>query len=427
MSQQDSTASGTKKRSSSSQIRGSEDEKWEQLLSAAVGRIIAAIERQGNSTAQAPHATLRVDLREQVTSQAPTLAKGYRLVIPGRCSGDPPRLSPKRSRDRDVASYSIEPFQYPDDIRLCDGFWYRIVWTDEHGQRIRMLAGESVPGLHYFVGPAQSALCEAKVESRDEPPAAHLLRQDSTPSPAGLETPDEIGALVNALAAQICAEARKKEDDARNAALDAAKKQVSLLATLPPQLIAVTKESERAAYATQPPLTLDDSSLVVRFVQQHEWMSQLVYEERLAAAQATGQSPPPEPPTSLSAHERKMIHELLTKRLPPPLLTFCKLLHAYARKHGPEVLDFLPTPLPPLPEAEQERLRNAILNMQKRKYLEYLHTRQELLLRGGSLPEEPVVSLSSKERQQLRRMLRDTRMVILFEKQVHPPLMFFQG
>ena len=101
-------------------------------------------------------------------------------------------------------------------------------------------------------------------------------------------------------------------------------------------------------------------------------------------------------------------------------------MRAYARKFGPEALDFLPTPLSPLPEAGQQRLEAAIANMQKRMYLDYVHTRQESLLRGLPLPEEPMVPIGSKERNQLRRMLRDTRAVILFEKQVHPPLAFIR-
>jgi len=156
-------------------------------------------------------------------------------------------------------------------------------------------------------------------------------------------------------------------------------------------------------------------------------MLRLLHEEKVAAARATGLPVPQEPPTSLSHLERKTTHELLTQRMPAPFILLCKLLHACARKYGPEALNFLPTPLPPLPEAEQQRLEAAILNPQKRMYLVYVHIRQESLLRSLPLPEEPQTSLSSKERSQLRRMLRDTRAVILFENQVHPPLAFLHS
>ncbi len=331
-----------------------------------------------------------MDLREQITAQAPKLAVGYRIVLPGRHAGDAPMLTPKRSRARDVAWYSLTPFEYPDDIRLRDGCWYRLIWIDAQEKRVRLQPGESVPGLYYFVGPAQLSPGVRTDLHQAESPASPPLPQEPVP------------ALVHA------------------------EEKPSLLSSFPPQLIAETTEKERTTLASLPPLTLDDSNLLIRFVQQPEWMLKLLHEERAAAAREAGLPTPPEPPTSLAHHERKTIHALLTKRMPAPLVLLCKLLHAYARKFGPEVLSFLPTPLAPLPEAEQQRLEAAIANMQKLTYLDYVHTRQESLLRGLPLPQEPVVSIGSKERSQLRRMLRDTRAVIFFERHAHPPLAFIR-
>ena len=45
-----------------------------------------------------------------------------------------------------------QAFEYPDDLRLCDGCWYRIVWTDSQGSRIRR-GSEQIPGLCFVIGP----------------------------------------------------------------------------------------------------------------------------------------------------------------------------------------------------------------------------------------------------------------------------------
>lgn len=60
-------------------------------------------------------------------------------------------------------------------------------------------------------------------------------------------------------------------------------------------------------------------------------------------------------------------------------------------------------------------------------YLDYLHTNQESLFLGLRMTKEPDVSFTSKERTQLRRMMRDTRMVILYEMKGYPPFMRLKG
>lgn len=137
---------------SSQRQRRSDVKRLERLVSAATDKTIEAIQRQPSPSMQQAHEALRVELRDQVTSQAPKGAIGHRLVLPGRGVDDPPRLSPKRSRERDVAWYSLVPFEYPDDIRLRDGCWYRILWIDGQGQRIRKPATAPSPALYFFLG-----------------------------------------------------------------------------------------------------------------------------------------------------------------------------------------------------------------------------------------------------------------------------------
>ena len=129
-------------------------QKWERSILSATERVVEAIREQHRSSQQQPASEPRIDIREQVESQTPKGAVGYRLVLPSRDTSVAPKFSPKRRRSGDSAWYSLTPFEYPDDIRLSDGNWYRIVWIDSKGERIRMKPGESVPGLRYFVGSA---------------------------------------------------------------------------------------------------------------------------------------------------------------------------------------------------------------------------------------------------------------------------------
>ena len=127
--------------------------RWEKLLTTATDRIVEAILKHGNASLSPSLRGCRVDLRTQVISQAPTQAIGYRLVLPGHCAGDGPKLSPKRSQKRAAAWYSLTPFEYPDDLRLRDGCCYRVIWIDAAGLRIRLKPEESIPSLYFFLSP----------------------------------------------------------------------------------------------------------------------------------------------------------------------------------------------------------------------------------------------------------------------------------
>ena len=85
------------------------------------------------------------DMREQVLAQAPKGAMGYRLVLPYEDHSLPPLIIPRR------ASYLLSPFDYPDDRRLRDGCWYRILWMDAEGNRIRSSRLECPPGLCFVL------------------------------------------------------------------------------------------------------------------------------------------------------------------------------------------------------------------------------------------------------------------------------------
>lgn len=107
----------------------------------------------------------RIDMKTQITAQAPPGAVGYRLVLPYRKPGVPPSFAPRRRNGAPRAFYALAPFEYPDDLRLCDGRWYRIVWIDSQGQQVRTLAGCPVPGLRYVVGPVEAVATTAATSS----------------------------------------------------------------------------------------------------------------------------------------------------------------------------------------------------------------------------------------------------------------------
>lgn len=107
----------------------------------------------GNGSLSQHPSECRVDLRTQVISQAPKQAIGYRLVLPGHCASDGPKLSPKRSQARASSWYSLTPFEYPDDLRLRDRSCYRVIWFDTAGLRIRLKPEEQIPVLYFFLRP----------------------------------------------------------------------------------------------------------------------------------------------------------------------------------------------------------------------------------------------------------------------------------
>lgn len=377
---------------------------WERLISLATDRIVAAIERRGCSSEKRASEAWCVDMREQVLSQAPKEASGYRLVLPPRKTRDAPRLCPKRSRTRDAAWYTLAPFEYPDDLRLRDSRWYRILWVAAQGQRIRMKAEEPVPGLWYFVGPhgvrghlrKTTNELQSPVSSARQAPAP-LLVTAVTPSTA---TEPPTIATVATPAAAI-------EGPTPSAA------------TSPSPTEPQPMKEWNALLDSFPPLDVEHSGLLVSFVASHEYMIQLLYEERLAEAKASGRSEPKQPITNLSHKELSSIHAALTSaRLPSHFTQQCRAVFAFLRRNGTDVLTTLPVALFPLDEDQRRPIQHAASNHSKRTYARYVCAWQDARLADQPLPVEPNVNLSSKERNEIRKMMRDLRNVMFFQKLV---------
>lgn len=100
----------------------------------------------------------RVPLQEQILLQAPAGAYSYRLILGLDGSGEPLYI-PAYGR-----SWSLMPFQPPDDHRLEEGRTYRLIWLDAQAREIPPAETDQAPGLHYFLGQPDGS---ASVESRE--------------------------------------------------------------------------------------------------------------------------------------------------------------------------------------------------------------------------------------------------------------------
>lgn len=92
-------------------------------------------------------------MEQQLRMQAPGDAVGYRLVLPPRPHDELPRLSPPIDVSGQIGSWSLRPFQAPNDIRLVDGQLYRVLWIGAAGDVIPPAQDGTIPGLHFHLGP----------------------------------------------------------------------------------------------------------------------------------------------------------------------------------------------------------------------------------------------------------------------------------
>lgn len=111
-----------------------------------VGR--AVTEREGNGRNRTP----RIPYDQQLRSQAPDGAVGYRLVLPLRLDRESPVIIPKADANGGLRYYRLDPLELPEDLRLRDGHSYRILWVDSQGQPMAPRGTQSLPALHVFFG-----------------------------------------------------------------------------------------------------------------------------------------------------------------------------------------------------------------------------------------------------------------------------------
>lgn len=98
----------------------------------------------------------RIPMEQQLLSQAPVRAIGYRLVLSPRPHDELPRLSPPIGVDGTLSFWRLRPFQAPNDWRLVDGALYRVLWVSESGEVVPPVDEGKLPGLLFHLH-----LCEA--------------------------------------------------------------------------------------------------------------------------------------------------------------------------------------------------------------------------------------------------------------------------
>lgn len=417
--------------------------KWEYIVSAAADRIIEAIKQQGLHATSQGTAHERVDMHEQLAAQAPKQAAGYRLVLPPQRAGDSPKFSPAGSRSRQVPWYSIAPFEYPDDIRLCDDRWYRIVWVDVQGQRIRLQPGEPVPGLYYFVGPSTKA-ASAPVPSMPvsagqpwapapTPPTESDTKASLHTADPGVDTAGQATVALSPPASEVEMPAAATEAIPAPATPAPQSQSDGTLALIPPgtaeivlpdgPLLTSIPQATEAAFnqllSTLPKIPLEHWGPIYGFVMQVPWMIWLLNEERRKQAVANKLPPPQGPALNLSAKDRELVTRLASTA-PSYLIPFCKSLFAFVREHGTDILQFAPVPFHPLPQREQQVVLQALRDPNQRAYMEYICRWQDALLNQEKVPAEPQVKLRSDRKNEIRKSMTDLRAVMLFRQRAVP-------
>ncbi len=424
------------------------------LLSAQLNRILDAVSELRGKVNR--NVAPRIDMRVQVTSQAPTGAVGYRLMLPRRDGLLPPRLIPRRREAERRACYSITPFEYPDDPRLCDGGWYRIVWIDSEGNRLRRERGATIPGLCFVVGPVDPAPHDAMlhIDSKSHTPIALPTERESAtigalaePSVAmALPSTTDTGTAVTEQtdsASQPSVTASSTEAAATGCDVVPSNTESSAeaiaavsVATEPVTNLSQPLQVGDAGSSVRPPLIPGFSSEQVasipgsgqkskskrdpfwdgpgKFAKQLESLAQVLYEQRLSTALASNVSPPSEPMTQLSREERKEIKRAASHPFWQALGRYLNARFARAKREGISVVASLPLVPTPLDGKDKRLMEEVSASPDKRVYLDYLYERRDALLVGDELPKEPASKLSSADRKRLAKIVADVRPIAEF-------------
>lgn len=347
--------------------------------------------------------TLRVDIPEQILIQAPSEATGYGLVLPSVDVGKPPKIAPRRKRGEPRQPYRLTPFDYPLDIRLRDGTWYRILWFGTDGQQVAPLSNRGIPSLYFFLG------------TPDRISALPIARDRASPLLDAAAAEPKVLMLPTVATADTSPPATILDGNAQQSIpKDAVPPQNEAPVSAP-----VTVAAEPTSYA-QPdePKPNRDAQPLHPFwtgegkcALQLESLAQLLYEQRAAQARESGQPPPPEPLTQLGREERKKIRRLAEH---PRLVRLGHLLLAHfesAKGDGMGAFESLPLDPTTLSEADRQLLLGAAQTPESRCFLDYVHQRGNALLVGEPLPSEPLTTLSESERKRIKKLLGDLRSI----------------
>ena len=229
---------------------------------------------------------------------------------------------------------------------------------------------------------------------------------------------DAIGAQINDLARKLMSDPDYRLDGSDET--DLSPESMVFMVPMPPST--APPEGLSRLLASFPPLTDEESLLLLSFLVSPEMIIQVRFEEQIIEAKAKGRVLPHEPMAMISSESRRKLQALFKDpRLPPYFWPLCNAIFEYARQYGVEVLAHLPVPLAPLSATERQRIDTAITNIPERTYMNYFCARQDALLSGKAVPIEPRVPLSRRERQELQKILEDLRAVMYFKERVAHP------
>jgi hypothetical protein len=145
------------------------------------------------------------------------------------------------------------------------------------------------------------------------------------------------------------------------------------------------------------------------FAKQLESLAQVLYEQRLSAAEKAGFPLPIEPLTQLSREERKEIKRAASHEFWKALGVYLNQRFARAKRKGIGAVASLPIVPTPLDEKDQRLMDEVLASPDKRVYRDYLYARRDALLVGDPLPKEPSTKLSAAQRKRLSKIVADVR------------------
>ncbi len=446
----------------------------DEMLRATVAELRGLLNRSAASP--------RIDMREQVVARAPKGAVGYRLVLPNRDGTLPPKLIPRRTRSNPNAAYSLTPFECPDDLRLYDGCWYRIVWIDSQGNRIRTERGAPIPGLCFVLSPVGQTQHPSSVQSETERAVTATPPQEPSAEVKTLTEGSSVTQLPSVTVARssepaALAETSSVEDKEPVAAepvtAEPASTEISSVTPLPsdtvvppdaPSLPAITasdgavasalRDSVPVTVGSDPAQEIDPGNPYIamlspgtiipktdgivppsvtkkpksqldpfwdgpgKFAKQLESLAQVLYEQRLSAAQEAGLPSPEEPLTQLSREERKEIKRAASHPFWQALGVYLNQCFSDAKQDGIGAVASLSIVPTPLDEKDQKLMDEVRASPDKQVYLDYLYARRDALLVGDVLPKEPPSKLNSAQRKRLAKIVADVRPIadMLYKK-----------
>ena len=379
-------------------------------------------QRRTSKSATVHPASFRMDIKEQVLRQALPNAVGYGIVLPACSSDARPKIIPRRKKGEPRTPYRLSPFDYPLDIRLRDGIWYRLLWFGNTGALIPPTPDSGIPSLYFFLGtPDQAELREAL--SKQQPSlltasATELMR--SLPVVVTETKAESVSTVVSATVSETLSAMQDGMGPASPEAVGLAQQSPSAQSpqTESPaeQRSALDVGNERNDALLSAAASGKYHEKLHRFWLEEgkcllhvESLAQLLYEQRLVLVKEQGVAAPSEPLTQLSGDERMKIRRIARH---PTMIQAGRALVAHissAEAEGIGVLDALPLNIESRSPSEQQMLLDAQKHPEKREYLEYRFRRVRTLLAGTPPPLEPRNSLSSPERKRLTKVVLDLR------------------